>query len=623
MVGSRSFHWCLREVKNAAGNAIQAARNSLPGQGSPIRTNPDRRRKGDAVEEAPAAEPAFLQAPRPNIFFTGKGGVGKTTCATATALKLARAGRRVLLVSTDPASNLDQVLGLSLGLAPTAVPSVPGLRAMNLDPEQAAAGYRERMVAPARGVLPESLVRSMEEQLSGACTVEIATFDLFAGLLAGAARPDETDVVIFDTAPTGHTLRLLALPAAWEDFLQTNTTGNTCLGPLQGLREKQALYAEAVRLLSCADLSEVILVARPQAASLREAERTRGELTDLGVSRLHLILNGTMASGTDPIASKWAARGREAVAGMAGALAALPRTAVPLTAAAFHGIDGLDRFFSGSGSPLPEPERDATFATNSWEELLEEVAQRPRGLVMAMGKGGVGKTILAAKMAEAMAGRGLSVVLATTDPAGHAADACSNAKIEVIQIDAAAETEAYRSEVLASAGAGLDPEGRALLEEDLRSPCTEEIAVFRAFARIVERGVDGLVICDTAPTGHTLLLLDATQAYHRELGRQTTAGVPAAVLQLLPRLRDPAFNRVLVVTLPEATPVHEAGALERDLERAGIRPFAWIVNQSLSITPTRDPLLLAKAKQEHPWLRKVLDRPSPAYVLPWREDFLY
>ena len=575
------------------------------------------------MEKPAAADPAFVATPRPNIFFTGKGGVGKTTCACATAVRLARAGRSVLLVSTDPASNLDEVLGVSLGLVPVSVPEVPGLSAMNLDPERAAAEYRERIVGPARGVLPESLVRSMDEQLSGACTVEIAAFDLFAGILAGETRPAGVEVVIFDTAPTGHTLRLLKLPAAWSGFLESNTTGNTCLGPLQGLKEKQELYAEAVRVLADPELSEVILVSRPQAASFRETERTRRELADLGICRLHLIVNGLLPGGTDPMAATWTSRAAAAVACMTPSLAGLPRTTVPLNASAFHGIAALGGFFSNGTADFSGPVHYEPPLAPSWDDLVNDLASDPHGMIMTMGKGGVGKTILAAKIAEALASRGISVVLATTDPASHAAEACANRSIEVVSIDAVAETAAYRDEVLASAGAGLDPEGRALLDEDLRSPCTEEIAVFRAFARIVERGAAGLVVCDTAPTGHTLLLLDATQAYHRELGRQTTIGVPESVLQLLPRLRDPAFNRILIVTLPEATPVHEAGALERDLARAAIRPYGWIVNQALGLTPTRDPLLRAKAGQEDRWLREVLSRPGRAYAVPWREDYLY
>ncbi len=576
------------------------------------------------METNPAVDPDFLVSPCANLFFTGKGGVGKTTCACAAAVRMARSGKRVLLVSTDPASNLDQVLGLSLGLEPVEVPEVPGLTALNLDPERAAAEYRRKVVEPVRGVLPEGLVRSMEEQLSGACTVEIAAFDLFSGILAGAERPPGVDVVVFDTAPTGHTLRLLKLPAAWTGFLESNTTGNTCLGPLQGLAGKQSLYAEAVKALADPARSAIVLVSRAQAASLREAERTRRELVDLGVSRLYLVVNGLLRGGDDPVALSWERRARVSLEEMSSALAGLPRASVPLNPSAFQGIAALGNFFSARPSAPPESVPVDDFPSfPSWEELIEDLATRSRGLIMTMGKGGVGKTIVAAKIAEALAGRGLPVILATTDPACHAVEACSGSKLEVVSIDPGVETAAYRAEVLAGAGAGLDEEGLALLDEDLRSPCTEEIAVFRAFARIVDRGTDSLVVCDTAPTGHTLLLLDATRAYHRELGRRATAGVPESVLRLLPRLREPEFNRILIVTLPEATPVEEAVGLERDLARAGMAPHAWVVNQTLGLTSTRDPMLCAKAAGESVWLRKVVELADRSFVLPWCEEFLY
>ena len=576
-----------------------------------------------AAAEPAAADPAFLTHPAPNLFFTGKGGVGKTTCACATALRLAKDGRRVLLVSTDPASNLDEVLGAPLGLAPRGIPGVPNLRAVNLDPEAAAARYRESVVGPARGVLPDSLVASMEEQLSGACTLEIAAFDLFAGLIAGGERPADVDVVVFDTAPTGHTLRLLSLPAAWSDFLESNKSGNTCLGPLQGLAGKKDLYAKAVATLTDPERAEVILVTRPRQASFREAERTRAELAALGVRRLHLVVNGILAGATDDVSHDWRDHAGMALESLHPNLAPLPSTRVALQTAGRFDRDSLPRFFHPpAGGPSAAGGLDPVEAPG-WDDLVASLSRQGHGMVMTMGKGGVGKTIIAARLARSLAARGLPVVLATTDPAAHLGHAAGDDPLEIISIDAAAETEAYRREVLATAGAGLDPEGRALLDEDLRSPCTEEIAVFRAFARIVAEGATRIVVCDTAPTGHTLLLLDATQAYHRELGRQTTAGVPDEVLQLLPRLRDPAFNRVLVTALPEATPVHEAEALEADLARAGITPAAWVLNQSVGLTGTTDPTLQAKAKAEFPWIQHVLARPTPAYVLPWIKEWLY
>jgi arsenite-transporting ATPase len=218
---------------------------------------------------------AVFEAPPRNLFFTGKGGVGKTSVACATAIALADRGRRVLLVSTDPASNLDEVLETPLASEPRAVSGVERLFAQNIDPEAAAHAYRERTVGPYRGVLPAAAVRSIEEQLSGACTVEIAAFDEFSKLLAAPRESDTFDHVVFDTAPTGHTLRLLELPAAWSGFLESNVGGTSCLGPLAGLSAQQALYERARQALTDAATTALVLVARADRASLREAERTR------------------------------------------------------------------------------------------------------------------------------------------------------------------------------------------------------------------------------------------------------------------------------------------------------------------------------------------------------------
>jgi arsenite-transporting ATPase len=252
-------------------------------------------------------------------------------------------------------------------------------------------------------------------------------------------------------------------------------------------------------------------------------------------------------------------------------------------------------------------------------ELVDEIALSGRGVVLAMGKGGVGKTTVAAAIAVELARRGHQVHLTTTDPAAHVQDTVRKGLhgLTVSRIDPEAETEAYRAEVMATAGAGLDAQGRALLEEDLRSPCTEEIAVFRAFAQAVDAGKDGYVVLDTAPTGHTILLLDAALAYHRELSRQATE-MPTAVHELLPRLRDPRFTRVLLVTLPEATPVHEAAKLQEDLRRAEIHPFAWIINQSLSPLEVRDPVLIARQRCEEKYIHEVLDGLGQRVALvPW------
>ncbi|HEX4912540.1 MAG TPA: arsenical pump-driving ATPase [Vicinamibacterales bacterium] len=558
------------------------------------------------------------------VFFTGKGGVGKTSLACATAIALSDAGKRVLLVSTDPASNLDEVLGVTLDGSPKAVPGVPGLSALNIDPEQAARTYRERVVGPYRGVLPAAAVASIEEQLSGACTVEIAAFDEFSKLLGDPQATRAFDHVIFDTAPTGHTLRLLELPAAWSTFIDTNVGGTSCLGPLSGLKAQQSLYAASHATLRDATQTTLILVARADTPSLREAERTRGELDHLGIRNVRLMLNGVFHAHaiTDPVAVALEARGRAALADIPAALGRLPRIDMPLLPFGLVGVDALRQMGTGAIAPATAPSVAAASAPGeTLTHLVRQIAARGKGVVMTMGKGGVGKTTLAVRIATDLARAGHAVTLTTTDPAAHVDAATQErpATLRVTRIDPAAETRRYTEQILATAGQGLDAEGRALLEEDLRSPCTEEIAVFRAFADTVAHGADRFVVIDTAPTGHTLLLLDAAEAYHREVLRKVS-GAADAVQQLLPRLRDPQYTMVLLVTLPEATPIHEAMQLERDLARAGITPLAWIVNQTLMPLDVTDPVLRARRHHEAVHLRELASHGKRTVLEPWHAD---
>ena len=546
-----------------------------------------------------------------HLFFTGKGGVGKTSLASACAVQLAETGRRVLLVSTDPASNLDEVLETRLSDTPTRVTGVPGLSALNIDPEAAAAAYRERMVGPYRSLLPEAAIRSMEEQFSGGCTVEIAAFDAFAALLAGTGVAGDFDHVVFDTAPTGHTLRLLTLPSAWSEFLSTNTTGTSCLGPLAGLEHNRSIYAAAVAALTDAAVTTVVLVARPETAALREAERSRHELAELGVANQVLAINGLFdAPSEDPVAQAMARRHRDALAAMPVDLAALPRSCTDFIARGLVGLEALRALLHPVQSPTtasPAPDLPALVLPPGLAPLVDDIERAGHGLVMTMGKGGVGKTTVAAAVAVALAARGHRVLLSTTDPAAHLAWSLDEAVpgLTVQRIDPTIEVARHRDEVLARAGTGLDPSARAMLEEDLRSPCTEEIAVFRAFAATVAQAAHGFVVLDTAPTGHTVLLMDSAEAYHREVGR-TRGDLPEAVVNLLPRLRDPEFTRVLVVTLAEATPVHEAERLQDDLRRAGIEPFAWVIEQSLLASGTTDPVLAERGRCERPWVQQVM-----------------
>lgn len=550
--------------------------------------------------------PAFL-------FFTGKGGVGKTSLSCATAIYLARQGKKVLLVSTDPASNVGQVFSQTIGNSITAIANVAGLAALEIDPQLAAQQYRERIVGPVRGQLPDSVVKSIEEQLSGACTTEIAAFDEFTALLTDAVLIAAYDHIIFDTAPTGHTIRLLQLPGAWSSFIEANPGGASCLGPLSGLDKQRQRYADAVTALSDPDRTRLILVARAQKGTLDEVARTHQELAAIGLARQHLVINGVLPEREavhDRLASAIRRHEQEALAAMPAVLQALPTDYLPLKAANLVGVEALSNLFSDRNEAIPVTTGPATQSLDlpQLSTLVDDIAKTGHGLVLMMGKGGVGKTTLAAAVAVALAQRGLPVHLTTSDPAAHLADTLSGSldNLEVSRIDPHAEIMRYRQHVLDTKGKDLDDQGRAMLEEDLRSPCTEEIAVFQAFSRIIREAGKKFVVMDTAPTGHTLLLLDATGAYHREATRHIDPLLHHTTPMM--RLQDSERTKVMIVTLAETTPVLEAAGLQDELRRAGIEPWAWLINNSLSAALTSSPLLKQRAAFEFAQIEAVRTR---------------
>ena len=545
----------------------------------------------------------LTQAPR-FLFFTGKGGVGKTSIACAAAVQLAGEGKRVLLVSTDPASNVGQVFGESIGNRVTAIPAVPNLWALEIDPQAAAQAYRDRIVGPVRGVLPDEAVRSIEEQLSGACTTEIAAFDEFTALLTDAALTAGYEHILFDTAPTGHTIRLLQLPGAWSGFLEAGQGDASCLGPLAGLEKQRSQYQQAVAALADVQRTRLVLVARAQRATLREAACTHEELAAIGLSQQHLVINGVFpadAVGQDALAAAIVRREQATLADIPPALQALPRDQIALKPFNLVGLDALRHLLADAASPGPldATALPATLAAPDLAALVDDIAADGHGLVMVMGKGGVGKTTLAAAIAVELAQRGLPVHLSTSDPAAHLAETLEGTlpQLTLSRIDPHEATARYRQQVLDSKGATLDAQGRALLEEDLRSPCTEEIAVFQAFSRTIREAGKKFVVMDTAPTGHTLLLLDATGAYHREIARQM-AGTGLHYTTPMMQLQDPRQTKVLIATLAETTPVLEAAHLQDDLRRAGIEPWAWVVNNSVAAARPQSPLLRQRAQNE-------------------------
>jgi len=571
-----------------------------------------------------AADMLFLQSPPRFVFFTGKGGVGKTSLACATALHLVRRGKRVLLVSTDPASNVGHVLGVTIGNAVTPIDDVPGLSALEIDPEQAAEAYRERIIAPVRGLLPDKELASITEQLSGSCTTEVASFDEFTGLLADESLTDQYDHVVFDTAPTGHTIRLLQLPGSWTEFLEAGKGDASCLGPLSGLDKQRTVYARAVNALKDPAMTRLILVARAQASSLVEIARTHFELSQIGIDGEYVVINGVLPAiaGDEHLAAAVRGREAEATAQMPARLATLSRDVIELKASNMVGVEALETLFTTDnvvdtlrGHPETAEVPDASLAA-----LVDELDSGDHGLVMCLGKGGVGKTTIAAAIAVALAHRGHDVHLTTTDPAAHLTGTLNGSipGLQVSRIDPVEATRAYREHVMATKGKNLDDAGRATLAEDLRSPCTEEVAVFQQFSEAVRESRRKFVVIDTAPTGHTLLLLDAAGSYHRQIARQMGDSMPFETP--LMHLQDPAETKVILVTLAEPTPVTEAQGLQEDLQRTGINPWAWVINSSIAAAHPETVFLRHRAAGEIEHVGRVQSLAARVAIVPMLED---
>lgn len=553
------------------------------------------------------------------LFFTGKGGVGKTSVACATSVTLADAGNKVLLISTDPASNLQDVFKTDLNNKATKIKEIENLTVVNLNPEDAAKEYRDSVIGPYKGQLPDAVLENMEEQLSGSCTVEIAAFNEFTNYLSDEDVKNSYDFIIFDTAPTGHTLRMLQLPSAWTNFISESTHGASCLGQLSGLEDKKEVYKDAVDTLANGELTTLVLVARPEKVTLLEAERASEELRDLGVNNQILVVNGIMENvqEDDEVSSELYNKQQEALNDIPSGIKDITTYIVPLRSYNVSGIDSI-RMMLKEDNPVIVNDTLDNENSPSINDIIEDFYKTNKKVIFTMGKGGVGKTTVASAIALGLSKKGAKVHLTTTDPANHIKYVMSeHENITISEINEKDELKKYQDEVISKASETMSGEDLEYIKEDLRSPCTQEIAVFRAFAEVVEKANDEIVVIDTAPTGHTLLLLDSTQSYHKEVER-TQGDIPESVKRLLPRLRDEKETEVVIVTLPETTPVFEAQRLNEDLKRADIHSKWWVINQSILMSGTKSPLLQAKANSEIKWINEVNKISSSNYaVIKW------
>ncbi len=542
------------------------------------------------------------------IFFSGKGGVGKTTMAVTTAVYRAMRGEKTLIISTDPASNLGDIFEKRIGHAIT--PIMLNLSAMDIDPDAATEEYREKVIGPMRGIMPDDIMKVLEEQFRSACTVEIAAFDRFTDFLVN----DEFDLIVFDTAPTGHTIRLLELPVDWSKHIEESAkgSGQTCIGPVSSIQGAKEKYDRAIAAMRDTSRTEFNLVLKPEKTSLAETLRVHDEMSTLGIRNFFIIVNGIYPN--DEIASSsyanLSAMQTRYLTAIEKALP-YPTINVSLQSGEIKGMQAIKDFagivFDGKNGVVDgrinESIRYDNFADGA---ALDDILQKKYDskMVIITGKGGVGKTVTACAVAASLAGDRRETLLVTTDPAAHigyvldepVGDTIARTKslphLSTVRIDQKTAVKKYKEKIIADAvRSGHSADMLIALKEELESPCTEEMAVFEEFSRLTENGDYDYIVFDTAPTGHTLRLLELPYDYARQvelmvkIKKETdfTSDAKNKLETLVKKLKDPDQCAFLLVIYPEYTPIQEAKRTMDDLTLAGIHVQGIIANNVLEI----------------------------------------
>ena len=583
------------------------------------------------------------------IFFSGKGGVGKTSMACTHAVRYAGEGKRTLIVTTDPASNLADVFEQPIGHQVTPIAGVPNLSAMEIDSDRATQEYIDRAMAPIRAAFPPQMVQVMEEQMSGPCTAEVAAFDRFTDFLDVPADQGEAfDVVIFDTAPTGHTIRLLELPAEWSQSIDAASAGSgqTCLGPAAAIQDAKHKYERALAAMRQSAQTSFVFVLHPEAISIKETRRAISELKKLEIENFRLIINSVI-SGEAAQNPLFGARAAMQARYLTEIEATLPyaQQRMPMLAGEIRGVDRLRQvgraFFDGEPVALStaavDPQRPAlpVFAPEDIRALVQPNGQR-RTLFFA-GKGGVGKTVASCITAVWLARQGYRTLLLTTDPAAHLGDVlgvpvgADPARIMenlwAANIDSKAAAEAYKTRILDDARRRGRPESAIQsMAEELDSPCTEEMAAFDKFIEYAAQDGWQAVVFDTAPTGHTLRLLELPMDWSKQIDVKIFASVESSAAddvakqrfgKVIDMLRDPAQSAFAFVMYPEATPIIEAWRAAQELGTVGIQPGLVVANMVIPPEEATTPFTLSRRNMQEKYLGEISQRfQTPVLQIP-------